>query len=56
MMIVVVKQNVIELRRLFWPVSSYSTKVWHWVGVPSISPSPLKMVSKYWLQHAKCSL
>jgi len=26
------------VRRVFWPASSYITKVWHWVGVPSISP------------------
>jgi len=40
------KQNGIKLRRIFWPVSSYITKVWHWVGVQSISP--LMMVSKLW--------
>jgi len=45
-MLVGVKQNGIKLRRIFWPVSSYITKVWHWVGVPSISP--LMMVSKLW--------
>ena len=33
-----------SLRRVFWPVSSYITKVWQWLGVPSISP--LMMVSK----------
>ena len=39
-----VKQNGIKLRRIFLPVSSYITKVWHWEGVPSISP--LMVVSK----------
>jgi len=38
MMLFVVKQNWNYLRRVFWPVSSYVTNVWHWVGVPSISP------------------
>jgi len=46
MMLVAVKQNGINFRRVFWPVSSYITKVWHWVGVQSISP--LMMVSKLW--------
>jgi len=44
--LVVVKENGIHFRRVFSPVSSYITKVWHWVGVPSISP--LMMVSKLW--------
>jgi len=27
-----------QLWRVFWPMSSYITEVWHRVGVPSISP------------------
>jgi len=53
MMLVVVKQNEINFRRVFWPESSYITKVWHWVRVPSISP--LTMVTELWpMQNTVC--
>jgi len=43
----------INFRRVFWPVSLYITKVWHWVGVPIISP--LMMLSKLWpMQNTVC--
>jgi len=53
MMIVVVKQNGINWDVFFWPVSSFITKVWQWVGVPSILP--LMMVPKLWpMQNTAC--
>jgi len=36
-----------------WPVSSYITEVWHWVGLPNISP--LMMVWRLWpMQNTVC--
>jgi len=53
MMLVVVKQHGINWDVFFWPASSCFTKVWHWLGVPSISL--LMMVSKLWpTQNTVC--